>query len=391
MDNSPTTLRPLFQLDPEITFLNHGSFGSCPVPVFEDYQNWQRKVERRPIQFMDRTVYEQLETSRLRLGQYLNCHKDDLVYMPNPTHAVANIIHNLNLAPGDEVLTTNLEYGACDRAWIYDAEQRGYAYVKSEITFPIEDKDSFCRQFWSKVSSRTKFVFISHITSGSGLILPIPEIMAEAKKRGIGTIIDGAHAPAHIALDIAGLNPDYYTGACHKWLCAPKGSSFLYVKKERQTGMQPLVISWGWGEEYDEFKSTTKLESPSRFVNIFQWQGTRDMSAFLSVPAAIEFQEKYNWDEIRERSRDLVRHTRDRINDLTGLAPICPDDWLGQMATILFPMKDPKAFKQTLYEKYKIEIPVITERGVTAIRVSFNGYNSENDVDHLLSTLKKFL
>ncbi|MEA1881106.1 MAG: aminotransferase class V-fold PLP-dependent enzyme [Candidatus Marinimicrobia bacterium] len=391
MKNSPEILRPLFQLDSEITFLNHGSYGSCPKPVFDVYQDWQRKLEARPIKFMSEDVYEYLATSRQALGQYINCDKDDLVYMPNPTHAVANIIHNLDLGPGDEVLTTNLEYGACERAWTYDAEQRGYVYVKSEISFPIVDKESFCREFWNDATDHTKYIFISHITSGTGLILPIPEIVAEAKKRGIGTIIDGAHAPAHIPLDITELDPDYYTGACHKWLCAPKGSSFLYVKKERQEGMQPLVISWGWGGEYNEFKASTELHSPSLFVNIFQWQGTRDMSAFLTIPAAIQFQEKYNWEEAKERSRDLVRHTRDRINDCTGLAPICPEDWLGQMATILFPMDDPQGFKNTLYDAYKIEIPVITEGNLTAVRVSFNGYNSQADADRLADVLKKLI
>lgn len=391
MLNEPKSLRHLFQLDPDITFLNHGSFGSCPIPVFENYQYWQRKLETRPIKFLAEEVYDHLETSRQALGGYINCDKDDLVYVPNPTHAVANIIPNLDLGPGDEVLTTNLEYGACDRAWTYDSQQRGYIYVKSEVNFPVVDKTFFCQKFWHDATEHTKYVFISHITSQSGLILPIPEIVAEAKNRGIGTIIDGAHAPAHISLDITDLDPDYYTGACHKWLCAPKGSSFLYVKKEHQEGMQPLIISWGWGEENEAFKATTQHHSESRFINIFQWQGTQDMSAFLTVPSAIEFQEIYAWKSVRSRCRKMVLDARNRITDLTGLPKICPDDWLGQMTTVRFPMEDPKAFKKILYDDYKIEIPVNSDGNNTAIRVSINGYNSQADVDRLIDVLKKLL
>ncbi len=391
MKNDSQALRPLFQLDPQITFLNHGSYGACPIPVFEDYQRWQAALEAQPVKFMAEKVYDYLEQSRQALGDYLNCDKDDLIYVPNPTHAVANIINNVDLQPGDEVLTTSLEYGSCDRMWRYQSEQRGFKYIKSEVTLPVMDKASFCEAFWSRSSDKTKFVFISHITSSTGMILPIPEIVAEAKKRGIQTIIDGAHVPAHIALDIRDLDPDYYVGACHKWLCCPKGVSFLYVKKECQVNIQPQIMSWGWGEEYDEFKDSTELKTASRFVNIFQWQGTRDMSAFLTVPAAIQFQENYDWDSIRTRCQRMIIHTRDQIIALTGLTKICPDDWLGQMTTIQFPMDDPKEFKNMLYDQYNIEIPVLTDQFHPMIRVSYQGYNSDADADYLIETLKKLI
>jgi len=231
MKNDSQSLRPLFQLDPEITFLNHGSYGACPIPIFEDYQRWQAALEAQPVKFMAEKVYDYLEQSRQALGDYLNCDKNDLIYVPNPTHAVANVINNVDLQPGDEVLTTSLEYGSCDRMWTYQSEQRNFKYIKSEVTLPVMDKASFCEAFWSRSSDKTKFVFISHITSSTGMILPIPEIVAEAKKRGIQTIIDGAHVPAHIDLDIRDLDPDYYVGACHKWLCSPKGVSFYMLKK----------------------------------------------------------------------------------------------------------------------------------------------------------------
>tara|TARA_B110000438_G_scaffold58431_1_gene58489 strand:+ start:2114 stop:3289 length:1176 start_codon:yes stop_codon:yes gene_type:complete len=391
MDNSSDALKSKFLLDPEITFLNHGSYGSCPKPVFEVYQKYQTDLESHPIKFMQEDVYKLLEISRESLSHYVNCDKDDLIFVTNPTQAVGTVIHNILINSNDEVLSTNLEYGSCDRMWTYDADQKGYKYIQAEINLPIEDKEFFLNQFWSYASAQTKYVFISQITSTTGMILPIPEIVAEAKKRGIKTIIDGAHVPAHIPLDIKELDPDYYTGALHKWLCCPKGSSFLYVKKEKQVGIQPMLKSWGWGEEYEKFKSSVQLHSPSRFINVFQWQGTRDMSTFFTVPEAIQFQEEHDWDSVRSRSINMVIEARNRINEITKLPKICPDNWLGQMATILFPIDDTVAFKKTLYNDYQIEMPVMRHIEHTAFRISIQGYNSEADIDHLINALEELI
>jgi isopenicillin-N epimerase len=391
MDNSSDALRSKFILDREITFLNHGSYGSCPKPVFEAYQKYQTDLEIHPIKFMQEDVYRLLEISRESLSHYINCDKDDLIFVSNPTQAVGNVIHNISVNLDDEILSTNLEYGACDRMWTYDAEQKGYKYIQAEITLPIEDKEIFLNEFWSFANDQTKYVFISQITSSTGMILPIPEIVAEAKKRGIKTIIDGAHVPAHIALNIKELDPDYYTGALHKWLCCPKGISFLYVKREHQEGIQPMLKSWGWGEEYEAFKPSTQLHSPSRFINIFQWQGTRDMSSFFTVPEAIQFQEEHDWDAVRSRCSNMVIEARNRITEITKLPKICPDNWLGQMATILFPIDDTVAFKKTLYNDYQIEIPVMAHNENTVFRISIQGYNSEADVDHLINSLEELI
>ena len=391
MDNSSDALKSKFLLDPEITFLNHGSYGSCPKPVFEVYQKYQTDLESHPIKFMQEDVYKLLEISRESLSHYVNCDKDDLIFVTNPTQAVGTVIHNILINSNDEVLSTNLEYGSCDRMWTYDADQKGYKYIQAEINLPIEDKETFLNQFWSYASDQTKYVFISQITSTTGMILPIPEIVAEAKKRGIKTIIDGAHVPAHIPLDIKELDPDYYTGALHKWLCCPKGSSFLYVKKEKQVGIQPMLKSWGWGEEYEKFKSSVQLHSPSRFINVFQWQGTNDMSPFFTVPEAIQFQEEHDWDSVRSRSINMVIEARNRINEITKLPKICPDNWLGQMATILFPIDDTVAFKKTLYNDYQIEMPVMRHIEHTAFRISIQGYNNQEDIDHLINALEELI
>ena len=391
MKNDPENLKSLFQLDPDITFLNHGSYGACPSPVFEDYQKWQVMIEQHPVKFMQDDIYQYLDESRSSLGSYINCDKNDLIYVPNPTHAVANIINNVNLDIGDEVLSTDLEYGSCDRMWFYEAEQKGFVYNRSKVSLPIIDKESFCNDFWKNATEKTKYIFISQITSSTGMILPIPEIVLEAKSRGIKTIIDGAHVPAHIDLDINDLDPDYYVGACHKWLCCPKGVSFLYVKKDQQENIQPQIMSWGWGEEYEEFKDSTQLKSSSRFINIFQWQGTRDMSAFLTVPKAIEFQEKYDWDSVRNRCKKMIIDARNQISTVTNLPKICPDDWLGQMASFLFPADDVAELKKSLYNDYQIEIPAMSYNGYSALRISIQGYNSEDEVDYLVETLKKFI
>ena len=391
MKNDPENLKTLFQLDPDITFLNHGSYGACPSPVFEDYQKWQVMIEQHPVKFMQDDIYQYLDESRSSLGSYINCDKNDLIYVPNPTHAVANIINNVNLDIGDEVLSTDLEYGSCDRMWFYEAEQKGFVYNRSKVSLPIIDKESFCNDFWKNATEKTKYIFISQITSSTGMILPIAEIVLEAKSRGIKTIIDGAHVPAHNDLNIKDLDPDYYVGACHKWLCCPKGVSFLYVKKDQQKNIQPQIMSWGWCEEYEEFKDSTQLKSSSRFINIFQWQGTRDMSAFLTVPKAIEFQEKYDWDSVRNRCKKMIIDARNQISTVTNLPKICPDDWLGQMASFLFPADDVAELKNSLYNDYQIEIPAMSYNGYSALRISIQGYNSEDEVDYLVETLKKFI
>ena len=391
MDNSPKALKSKFLLDPEITFLNHGSYGACPKPVFKVYQQYQKDLETHPVKFMQEDVYSLLEQSRESLSQYINCDKDDIIYVSNPTHAVGTIIHNISINPGDEILSTNLEYGSCDRMWTYDAQQKGYKYIQADITLPIEDKETFLNEFWSFANEQTKYIFISQITSSTGMILPASEIVIEAKKRGIKTIIDGAHVPAHIALDIKELDPDYFTGALHKWLCCPKGISFLYVKKEHQEGIQPMVKSWGWGEEYDKFKSSTQLHSPSRFINVFQWQGTMDMSAFFTVPDAIKFQKEHDWNSVRSRCFNMIVEARNRIAEITKLPKICPDSWLGHMATILFPIDDTIAFKKSLYSDYQIEMPVMSHKEHTAFRISIQGYNSEDDIDHLVNSLEELV
>lgn len=374
-------MKELYHLDPSITFLNHGSFGACPKPVFEVYQNWQRKLEQQPVEFMAIKVYDFLEEARHALGDYVGCHGDDLIFVTNPTTAVNTVIRSLDLGLDDEVLMTDMEYGSLVRTWEHYAQDKGFSIVQQPTSIPLTTHEDYIEHFWKAVTERTKIIYLSEITSSTGLILPVVAICKKAKEAGIMTIVDGAHVPAHIPLNIAEMDPDVYVGACHKWLSAPKGSSFLYVKKSLQETIEPLIISWG--SEVDR--------SPSPFIYESQYQGTWDPSAFLTVPAAIQFQQEHDWNSERERSRALNRETRDRIYEIIDTVPICPntEEWLGQMASIITNIENRLDFKWCLMDKYKIEIPVFPWGDKILFRTSFNAYNDENDADRLIEVLGK--
>ena len=268
----PSEIKDAFLLDPKITFLNHGSFGACPRPVFEAYQAWQYILERQPVAFLGRRAGEFLAEARRSLANYLNVAADDLVYFPNPTTAINMVARSLALEPGDEILTTDHEYGAMDRTWNYVCQRRGAHYIHQPIPLPVLDQDQFVEQFWSGVTGKTRVIFISHITSPTGLIFPVEAICARARQAGILCIVDGAHAPGQIPLDLKAIGADIYTGACHKWLLAPKGAAFLYATRESQQWLDPLVVSWGYESEYP---------SESQYIDYHEWQGTRDLSAYL--------------------------------------------------------------------------------------------------------------
>jgi isopenicillin-N epimerase len=274
-----------FLLRPGITFLNHGSFGACPRPVFDIYQGWQRKLEEQPVEFLGRQINDLLAMARAPLAAYLGTHADNLVYVPNATYGVNIVARSLELALGDEVLTSDHEYGACDRAWRFVCARRGVRYINQPISLPVESQEAVVEQLWAGVTERTRVIFLSHITSPTALIFPLAAICRRAREHGIMTLIDGAHAPGQIDLALDQLGADFYTGNCHKWLCAPKSAGFLYARPERQALLHPLVVSWGW-------ESLNPGVSP--FIDYFEWRGTHDPAAYLSVPAAIAFQAQYD-------------------------------------------------------------------------------------------------
>lgn len=380
------SLKEHFLLDPSVIFLNHGSFGATPKPVFDAYQNWQLRLERQPVLFLGREFNQLLLESRRALGKYLNADADDLVYIPNATHGVNIIARALALGEGDEVLTTNHEYGACDYTWDFLCGKAGARYIHRTIPVPVCSEDDLVEQFWQGVTTRTKAVYLSHITSSTALRLPVEKICARAKQAGLLSIIDAAHAPGHIPLDLKTLDADVVFGNCHKWMLSPKGAAFLYVRRELQNLVEPVIVSWG-------YQTTAETTTGSRFVDLLQWTGTKDPAAALTVPAAIRFMQEHNWERVRSECHALLGDTLQRICDLTGLLPLYPLDssFYSQMGVAPLPPSKLVTLKSRLYDEYKVEVPLIEWNGMHLIRVSIQAYNDQRDADELLDALKSLL
>ncbi len=377
-------LRTQYLLRKDITFLNFGSFGGCPKPIFNKYQDFQLELEQEPVEFIVKTSLEYLKQSREALGNYLNCSADDLVLVTNPSYAVNIVAKNFPLSPGDEILTTDLEYGACDRTFQYYCNKAGAKYVRQPITLPLTTKEQFVEDFFKGLSPKTKLIFISHITSSTALRFPVEEICKKAKEKGIPTFVDGAHAPGQLPLNLGTLQADIYTGACHKWMMAPKGCTFFYVHPTFQHLFDPLIISWG-------FNSTSP--SHSLFLDYHQTQGTRDLSAFCTIPAVIAFMDQYNWPAVAKECRTLTQENALHFCKLFNSIPNSPitDDFILQLFSIPIQTSQPIVLKDLLFEKYKIEIPVMPHENKVFLRYSIQAYNTQKDLDILTDALRDII
>ncbi|HEX7144410.1 MAG TPA: aminotransferase class V-fold PLP-dependent enzyme [Gaiellaceae bacterium] len=366
-------LREKFLLDPSVTFLNHGSFGATPRAVFERYQEWQLELERQPVLFLDRRLDALLAEARAVLGAYVGADPDDLVFVPNATAGVNVAAWPLGLQPGDEVLSTDLEYGALDLTWEHVCGDFGARYVRTPIRLPVTSAEEIVDAVWAGVGPRTRALFLSHHTSATAMTLPVEEICRRAREAGIQTIVDGAHVPGHLPLNLRELDADYYAANCHKWLGAPKGAGFLYVRRELQRDVHPLLISWGYGGD-----------DPS-FVSRHEQQGTRDPSAYLTVPAAIAWQDEHEWPAVRDRCHELARRARNELD----LEPLTPDsnEFFAQMVTLRLPKSAPRDLQERLYAEHRIEIPVFERGDERFIRASFQGYNDTADLERLKAAL----
>ena len=338
-----------FNLNKDITFLNHGSFGACTKKVMNEYIQYQYQLENQPVDFIEKKVPKLLALSRSKLADFLNTSSNDIVLLDNPTTAINEVIRSLQLDRGDEIITTDHEYGAMDKAWEFITEKKGANYKRVELPFPIESSKDIFSTIVNSISQKTKILFISHITSPTGIIFPVEDLCKYARENNIITIIDGAHVPGHIQLDIKDLNPDFYIGTCHKWLCTPKGVSFLYVRRNLQDSIDPLIIGWGW-RDYDS--------NLSEFINNHEWWGTRDMSAYFCLPSALKMHETKEMIDGRMHCQSKIPIIRDIVNDITCQMKICPNNMLGQMASMVMPNIDHVNLKTTLINEYKIEIPV---------------------------------
>jgi isopenicillin-N epimerase len=386
-------LAELFLLDPDVRFLNHGSYGACPADVFATYQAWQRQLERQPVAFLDPTRgYGQwMRDARLALAGELGAMPDDLVGVMNATVGLNIVAQSLPLQPGDEILTTDHEYAALEKTWAYVARRTGVVIKVVTVPVPLTDADAFTATIIAGMSARTRVLFLSHITSATALVFPVGNAIATARDRGIWTVIDGAHVPGHIPLDLTALRADFYAGNCHKWLMAPKGSAFLHVRPEWQAMMNPLVISHGWTADAAQ-PGVKGVFGNTPFIDGIEMQGTRDPAAWLTVPAAITFRHDHGWDRVAAACTTLVQVTAARVARLTGLPPLSsPAFCAPQMVAMPIPACEPLALQKALLDHHRIEIPVFRWKDHHIARVSAQGYNTQADMDALINGLSDVL
>ena len=321
-------------LDPDVVFLNHGSFGACPQPVLDYQQAMRARLERQPVQFFVRDLEDLLDEARAALGAFLGAPAQDLAWVPNATTGVNAVLRSLALEPGDELLVIDHEYNACRNTLDFVAARAGARVVVVPLPFPIADPETAVAAILARVSDRTRLALIDHVTSQTGLVLPIARIVAALRDRGVETLVDGAHAPGMLPLDLSGLGAAWYTGNCHKWLCAPKGAGFLYVRPDLQSTVRPVTISHG---------ANATRRDRSRFLLEFDWTGTGDPTAILAVPEALRFMGGLlagGWPALREHNRTLVLEGRDMLCASLGIEPPCPDDMIGSLSSLPLPDGD---------------------------------------------------
>ena len=364
----PRSLRDFFLLAPEVCFLNHGSFGATPEPVMSAYQAWQRELERQPVEFLARRLDGLLAAAREQVAGFLGARAQDVAFVENATTAVNVVARSIRLAPGDEVLATDLEYGACDLTWNHWCERKGARYVRQALNL-----DDPVGSFFSAVGDRTRAVYLSHVTSSTALVLPVAAICEEARRRGLLSIVDGAHGPGQVPLDLNTLGADLYAGNFHKWMCAPKGSGFLWARPTHHEWLESPIVSWGW-------------EGGGGFISRIERQGTRDPAAYLATPAAIAFVGQH--DQL-ERCHQLALSAQRELAALFKVEPIATDGrYVGRMVALPVPAGvDSETLQRRLYDEHRIEVPVTN--GV--LRVSFAMYNDRADLDLLLHALRSTL
>jgi isopenicillin-N epimerase len=386
------SFKHLWHLSPDIAFLNHGSFGACPIAVLEHQQSIRLELERQPLQFMHREIGERIDGARLHLAQFLHAQPANLVFVPNATTGVNAVLRSLRFRPGDAVLTTNQEYNACRNALDFVAERTGINIIVANIPYPITDPQIATDAIIDALTPNTKLVLLDHVVSQTGFVLPIKEITHILNQRGIDTLIDGAHAPGMIPLDLDALGATYYTGNLHKWVCAPKGAAFLYVHSDRHASIHPTTISHGRNDQ-----RTTR----SRFHLEFDWTGTWDPSAYLSVPKAIEFMSALlpgGWAELMPYNRSKVLAARRMLSEKLKLPLPCPDSMVGSLATLRLPAAkilplSHADLNRRLWQQYQIEVPIMPFPDASGylVRISAQIYNEPAEYERLSAALHSFL
>jgi isopenicillin-N epimerase len=403
----PSELAGLWALDPTIAFLNHGSFGACPRAVLEAQREYRDRMEWQPVQFLARDLDGLLGEARGELGSFVGADPDDLAFVANATGAVNAVLRSLHFEPGDELLTNDHEYNATINVLRHVAARDGARVVVAGIPFPLESEDAVVDAILDAVTARTRLALISHVTSPTALVLPVERIVAGLAERGVETLVDGAHAPGMLPLDLDRLGAAWYTGNLHKWVCAPKGAAFLHARRDRQPGIRPNTISHGANAVIDSDDDTGR----SRFRAEFDWQGTLDPTAWLAVPDALRFVGGLvdgGWPEVMARNRALTLRARAAMSGALGLAAAtpAPDSMLGSMVALPLPTDGPLAapaggsspldtdpLQRRLLEEHRVEVPIGPWPVPAAessgpprrlIRVSSALHNGPDDVDRLV-------
>jgi len=377
----------LWQLDPSVVFLNHGSFGACPKVVLDKQTQWRSQLESQPLRFFMREFEELLDRARDSLAAFVGAVPEELVFVPNATTGVNAVLRSLTFSPDDELLTTNHEYNACRNALDFVAHRSGARVVVAHIPLPIESPQQIIEAVMARVSTRTRLVLLDHVTSQTGLIFPIAELVSKLREYGIDTLIDGAHAPGMLPLNLQEIGSAYYTGNCHKWLCAPKGAAFLYVRRDKQSEIRPLTISHG---------ANSPRTERSRFQLEFDWMGTTDPSAYFCVPAAIEFMGSLlpgGWQELMERNHRSALAARQLLCNALGVQPLASEEMIGAMAVIPMPPvldnRSVLSLHDELLDKFGIEVQIVpwSEKPRLLLRISAQIYNTQEQYEYLGSAI----
>jgi isopenicillin-N epimerase len=389
--------RSPWRLDPGISFLNHGSFGACPEPVLEAQRVWRDRLEAEPVRFLGRELEGHLDAVRSELGAFLNADPEGIAFVPNATAGVSTVLASLRFAPGDELLVNDHEYNAALLAVRAAAERDGARVVVVRIPFPIGDSSQVVEAYLEAVTPRTRLALVSHVTSPTALVMPVAALVRELDRRGIDTLVDGAHAPGMIPVDLDGLDAAYWTGNAHKWLCAPKGAAVLWVREDRRPRIRPLAVSHGLNDPRTD---------RSRFRLLFDWTGTDDPTPHLAIPAALRFVagvHEDGWSGLMAANAAKARAARDAICAALAVPAPAPDAMLAAMAAVPLPNLAPtdaaaERLQATLFDEDRIEVPVYAfpvlaalERGEVPasvlLRVSAQAYNRPDEYTFLAERL----
>ena len=385
-----------WSLDQNVTFLNHGSFGACPLPVLATQKRLREQLEKQPVHFFIREFETLLDEARAKLADFVGAKSEELAFIPNATTGVNTVLRSLNFSPTDELLTTDQEYNACRNALNFVSDRTGAKVIVASLPFPVESPQQIVEAVIKQISPRTKLALLDHISSQTAFIFPIKQLVEELAQRGVDTLVDGAHAVGMVPLNLHEIGATYYTGNCHKWLCAPKGAGFLYVRRDRQTNIHPLTISHG---------ANSSRTDKSRFHLEFDWMGTDDPTAFLCVPEAIKFMGLLlpgGWSELMQKNQLMALAARHLLQEKLRIKIYCcPDEMIGSMAVVKLP--DDKLdevysglippLQNDLWEQFRIEVPIVPwpNKRKRILRISAQIYNSFSQYEYLAEALVKLL